>query len=76
MPKPVAKSPAKSAERQQRLAAALRANLKRRKAQARSLAGASEASEKSVAPGDIGPAPDTLPDTLPDSGPIPAQKGD
>jgi len=76
MSKPIAKSGdksgAKSAERQERLAAALRANLKRRKAQARSLAGTHGSIEKSATSGDSGP----VPDTLSDSGPIPAQKKD
>ncbi|MDE3116489.1 MAG: hypothetical protein KGL26_12875 [Pseudomonadota bacterium] len=66
MPKPSAKSP----ERQKRLAAALRANLKRRKAQVRTLAQASGGTDRAGVPEKIDPAATASPD----SGPIPAQK--
>ena len=64
------KSRAKSPDRQQRLAAALRANLIRRKVRARALAQDPGAADKAEAPGAREPAPDGFSEP----GPIPAQK--
>ena len=61
MPKPPAKSSARSSDKQDRLARALRANLKRRKAQSRAKAGAQApaGTDDATASGEkeAGPAP-------------------
>ena len=66
----MSKSHARSPDRQERLAAALRANLKRRKAQTRALAQASGGADKADALGES----DSAAEAWPDSRPIPAQK--